>query len=285
MKVVLFCGGLGMRLRDYADNVPKPMVPLGYRPILWHVMKYYAHYGHNDFILCLGYRGDLIKEYFLNYEECVSNDFVLSNGGRKRELLNSDIADWRITFVETGLNSNIGERLKAVERHLAGEEMFLANYSDGLTDLPLPAQIEDLRRRDKIASFLCVKPNLSYHFVSSQNGLVTSFRDIAQSGLRVNGGFFVFKTEIFDYLRAGEELVIEPFQRLVERDQLVAYNYDGFWLPMDTAKDKKRLDDLYEEGSPPWQVWKQDLTARAATSHWSMVRDVNGSEPTVVAAR
>ena len=256
MKVVLFCGGLGMRLRDYAENVPKPMVPLGYRPILWHLMKYYAHHGHKDFILCLGYRGDLIKEYFLNYEECVSNDFVLSQGGRKRELLNSDIADWRITFVETGLNSNIGERLKAVQRHLVGEEMFLANYSDGLTDLPLQEQIDDLRRRDKVASFLCVRPNLSYHFVASENGVVSSFRDIAHSGLRVNGGFFVFKTEIFDYMRAGEELVIEPFNRLVERNELVAYNYDGFWVPMDTAKDKKRLDDLFESGSPPWQVWK-----------------------------
>jgi glucose-1-phosphate cytidylyltransferase len=256
MKVVLFCGGLGMRLRDYADNVPKPMVPLGYRPILWHVMKYYAHFGHKDFILCLGYRGDLIKEYFLNYEECVSNDFVLSQGGRRRELLNSDILDWRITFVETGLNSNIGERLKAVERHLAGEEMFLANYSDGLTDLPLPEQIADLRHHDKVASFLSVKPNLSYHFVATNNGVVTSFRDIATSGLRVNGGYFVFKTEIFSYMRTGEELVLEPFQRLVEANELVAYDYDGFWLPMDTAKDKKRLDDLYDAGSPPWQVWR-----------------------------
>lgn len=263
MKVVLFCGGLGMRLRDYADNVPKPMVPIGYRPILWHVMKYYAHYGHKDFILCLGHRGDLIKEYFLNYEECVSNDFVLSQGGRKRELLNSDIADWRITFVETGLNSNIGERLKAVERHLAGEEMFLANYSDGLTNLPLPAQIDDLRRRDKVASFLCVKPNLSYHFVTSENGVVTSFRDISQSGLRVNGGFFAFKTEIFDYIGHGEELVLEPFQRLVDRNQLVAYEYDGFWLPMDTAKDKKRLDELHQAGNPPWQVWKDAALAPA----------------------
>jgi glucose-1-phosphate cytidylyltransferase len=256
MKVVLFCGGLGMRLRDYAENIPKPMVPIGYRPILWHVMKYYAHFGHRDFILCLGHRGDLIKEYFLNYEECVSNDFVLSQGGRRRELLNSDILDWRITFVETGLNSNIGERLKAVEHHLAGEELFLANYSDGLTDLPLPEQIADLRRRDKIASFICVKPNLSYHFVATQNGVVTAFRDLATSGLRVNGGFFVFKSAIFEYIRSGEELVLEPFQRLVEANQLVAYDYDGFWLPMDTAKDKKRLDDLYEAGSPPWQVWK-----------------------------
>ena len=246
-----------MRLRDYAENIPKPMVPIGYRPVIWLLMRYYAHFGHTDFILCLGYRGDLIKEYFLNYEECVSNDFVLSDGGRHRVLINSDIEDWRITFVDTGLNSNIGERLKAVERHLAGETMFLANYADGLTDLPLPVQITDLRDRDKIASFLCVKPNLSYHFVASQQGVVTAFRDIAQSGLRVNGGFFVFKTEIFDYIRAGEELVLEPFQRLLDARQLVAYEYDGFWLPMDTAKDKKRIDDLYEKGSPPWQVWKK----------------------------
>jgi glucose-1-phosphate cytidylyltransferase len=267
MKVVLFCGGLGMRLRDYADNVPKPMVPLGYRPILWHVMKYYAHFGHRDFILCLGYRGDLIKEYFLNYEECVSNDFVLSQGGRKRELLNSDILDWRITFVETGLNSNIGERLKAIEHHLAGEEMFLANYSDGLTDLPLPEQIDDLRRRNKIASFLCVKPNLSYHFVASQNGVVSSFRDIAQSGLRVNGGYFAFTSEIFDYMRSGEELVVEPFQRLVEANELVAYDYDGFWLPMDTAKDKKRLDDLYESGKAPWMLWRSGQSVGPAAYH------------------
>jgi len=246
-----------MRLRDYAENIPKPMVPIGYRPVIWHLMRYYAHFGHTDFVLCLGYRGDLIKEYFLNYEECVSNDFVLSDGGRHRVLINSDIEDWRITFVDTGLNANIGERLKAVERHLAGETMFLANYADGLTDLPLPEQIADLRSRDKIASFLCVRPNLSYHFVASQHGVVTAFRDIAHSGLRVNGGFFAFKTEIFDYLRAGEELVLEPFQRLLEARQLVAYEYDGFWLPMDTAKDKKRLDDLYESGIPPWQLWKQ----------------------------
>src|SRR3954465_5322151 len=152
MKVVLFCGGLGMRLREYSENVPKPMVPLGYRPLVGQVMKYYARFGHTDFILCLGYRGDLIKQYFLNYEECTSNDFVLSQGGRRRELLNSDILDWRITFVETGLNSNIGERLKAVEHHLAGEELFLANYSDTLTDMPLPEQIADLSRRDKVAS-------------------------------------------------------------------------------------------------------------------------------------
>lgn len=260
MKVVLFCGGLGMRLRDYAENVPKPMVPIGYRPILWHLMKYYAHYGHKDFILALGYRGDMIKHFFLNYEESVSNDFVLSEGGRRKELLSSDIHDWRITFVETGLKSNIGERLVGVRQHLEGEEMFLANYADGLTDLPLDAQIEDLERHDKVASFLCVKPNLSYHFVeSSGDGAVRGFHDIVQSGLRVNGGFFVFRQAIFDYIQPGEDLVLEPFQRMIDADQLVAYDYDGFWLPMDTAKDKQRIDDLYESGNPPWHVWNAGL--------------------------
>jgi glucose-1-phosphate cytidylyltransferase len=256
MKVVLFCGGLGMRLRDYADNVPKPMVPLGYRPIIWHLMKYYAHFGHRDFVLCLGYRGDMIKNYFLHYEEGLSNDFILSEGGRKRELLTSDIEDWRITFVETGASSNIGQRLMAVKKHLAGEEMFLANYSDGLTDLHLPNQIEAFRKSGTVGTFLSVRPNLSYHFVSTDElGRVQSFRDIAQSGLRVNGGFFVFRQEIFDYMRPGEELVEKPFNRLVAEQKLLAFEYDGFWVPMDTAKDKQRLDELYATGKPPWYVW------------------------------
>ena len=257
MKVVLFCGGLGMRLRDYAENVPKPMVPIGYRPILWHLMKFYAHHGHKDFILCLGYRGDLIKHYFLNYEEFVTNDFVLSEGGRKRELLSSDIADWKITFVDTGQSSNIGERLVLVKKHLAGEEVFLANYADGLSDLPLPKQIEHFRKSGAVASFLCCKPNLSYHSVASDaNGLVTGFSDIVESGVRVNGGFFVFHRDIFKYLHPGEELVLEPFQRLIAEKKLVAFNYDGFWVAVDTAKEKQRVDELFASGNPPWQVWQ-----------------------------
>ncbi len=273
-----------MRLRDYAENVPKPMVPIGYRPIIWHLMKYYAHFGHKDFVLCLGYRGDMIKHYFLNYEECVSNDFVLSEGGKKRELLNSDISDWRITFVETGLNTNIGQRLKAVAPHLAGEEIFLANYSDGLTDLFLPDQIAHFQAHDAVASFLCVKPNLSYHFVTTEDGgRVTSFRDITHSGLRVNGGFFVFKHDIFRAIEDSDELVLEPFQRLVRAQQLLAYDYDGFWLPMDTAKDKKRIEDLYAAGSPPWEVWHRDA-ARAPTNGSRPESRAAGSRPLVYAA-
>src|SRR5262245_24865060 len=257
MKVVLFCGGLGMRLREYSENTPKPMVNIGYRPILWHVMKYYAHYGHKDFILCLGYKADLIKDYFLNYNECLSNDFTLSEGGKNLQLLNSDIQDWKITFVDTGVTSNIGQRLKMVEPHLAGEEVFLANYTDGLTDLPLPSLIDTFLKQDKTAAFLCIKPAQSFHIVSMRDdGLVKEIQDVNQSGMRINGGYFVFRKEIFDYIHAGEELVYEPFQRLIREEKLIAYKYDGFWACMDTFKEKQLLDDMYARGETPWQVWR-----------------------------
>jgi glucose-1-phosphate cytidylyltransferase len=258
MKVVLFCGGQGLRIRD-AEDVPKPMVHIGYRPILWNVMKYYAHYGHKDFILCLGYRAEAVKNYFLNYNECASNDFVLSGGGKKLDLLNSDIHDWRITFADTGISSNIGQRLKAVEKYLEGEEVFLANYSDGLTDLPLPQQLHHFQAQDKIASFLCVRPNLSYHLVSLQNGkdsLVSEIHAIDNGTVRINGGFFIFKKRIFEYMRDKEELVIEPFQRLVAERELIGYPYDGFWASMDTFKDKQQLESLCAGGAAPWEVWK-----------------------------
>jgi len=256
MKVVLFCGGLGMRIREAGENVPKPMVTIGYRPILWHVMKYYAHFGHKDFVLCLGYRGDVIKDYFLNYTETLSNDFVLSEGGKKLELMASDIHDWKITFVETGLQSNIGQRLKAVERIVGDAPEFLANYSDGLSNLPLPNQLEEFRSQDAVASFVSVKPNLSYHLVSSEpDGLVTSIEDIQRTPVRINGGFFVFRREIFDHIRDGEELVREPFQRLVRERRLRAHQYDGFWMSMDTFKDRQQLEDIYARGNAPWQVW------------------------------
>lgn len=259
MKVVLFCGGLGLRIRD-SENIPKPLVQIGYRPVLWHVMKYYAHYGHKDFILCLGYGADAIKKYFLEYSECTSNDFVLSCGGRKVELYNSDIHDWRITFADTGINSNIGQRLKAVEGYLEGEEEFLANYSDGLSDLPLPQQLDDFHRQRKVASFLCVLPNLSYHVVSMKPGssLVSGINSIANGSLRINGGYFAFRREIFDYLEEGEELVIEPFQRLIDKQQLIGFSYDGFWGGMDTFKDRQHLEGLWSSGAAPWHVWKEN---------------------------
>ncbi len=257
MKVVLFCGGLGMRLREYSETIPKPMVSIGYRPILWHVMRYYAHYGHKDFILCLGYKADSIKQYFLKYDETISNDFVLSGGAKNVELLSSDIHDWRMTFVDTGLNSNIGMRLKAVEKYLSGEDMFLANYTDVLTDAPLPKLVEFMQNKGKVASFLSVQPTQSFHLVSLHNGGdVRSIQHVAEAGMRINGGFFVLRNEIFRYLRPGEELVHEPFQRLIAEKNLVSYAYDGFWACMDTFKERQLLEDMYSRGETPWEVWK-----------------------------
>jgi glucose-1-phosphate cytidylyltransferase len=266
MKVVIFCGGLGMRLRDYSENIPKPMVPIGYRPILWHVMKYYAHFGHKDFILCLGHRADVIKNYFLNYDECVSNDFTLSQGGKNLELFNSDIHDWRITFAETGINSNIGMRLMAVKKYLEGEEMFLANYADGLIDLDLRELLAFSQEHKKIATFVATKPNISYHLVNvAPGGRVGEVKPFSQSNIRINGGFFVLRREIFNYIRDGEELVQEPFQRLIQEEQLMGYEFDGFYASMDTFKDKQQLDDVYARGNAPWVVWKSPLEESAAT--------------------
>ncbi|MBV9522526.1 MAG: glucose-1-phosphate cytidylyltransferase [Alphaproteobacteria bacterium] len=265
MKVVLFCGGLGTRLRDYSEKVPKPLVPLGYRPILWHVMKYYAHFGHTDFILCLGYKGDAIKEYFLNYDECLSNDFVLSHGARQVDLLRRDIEDWRITFVDTGISANIGERLKAVEPFLAKDEVFLANYSDGLTDFPLPTLIENFKRRGSIGTFLAVRPHYSFHFVSrAPDGTVLGVDNVISANAWINGGYFVFRREIFDYIRPGEELVEQPFQRLIEERQLHAHDYDGFWRCVDTFKDLQALENLYAQGKAPWELWHTEPRAVAA---------------------
>lgn len=256
MKVVLFCGGTGMRLRGYYDDIPKPMVCIGSRPILWHLMKYYAHFGHKDFVLCLGYKGDVIKDYFLHYEESKSNDFVWSNGGRKIEYLNRDSDDWRITFVETGENALIGERLKAVEPHVRDEEMFLANYSDALSDVNINVMIEKLRRSDAVASLLLVQPTASFDIVkTSPAGTVTQVSALSDSDISVNGGFFVLRNEIFQYLNAGEELVRQPFERLIKRGALLAHKSTGFWQCMDTFKDKQRLEELNKEKRPPWKVW------------------------------
>jgi glucose-1-phosphate cytidylyltransferase len=257
MKVVLFCGGLGTRLREHSDTIPKPLVSVGYRPLIWHLMRYYAHFGHRDFVLALGYRGDMIRDYFLNYNECMSNDFVLSEGGAKIELISNDISDWRITFVDTGLHSNIGQRLLRVKKYVENEEQFLANYSDALSDVPLDEVIADFQRHKAVASFVAVRSSQSFHSVrSDSNGIVTSMDAMADSGLWINGGFFVFRKNIFNYLEEGEELVVKPFARLIEKKLLATYRYQGFWQAMDTFKDKITFDRMEAQGQCPWMVWK-----------------------------
>jgi len=245
-----------MRMREYSEAVPKPMVPIGYRPIMWHVMKFYAHYGHKDFILCLGYQADVIKRYFLEYNGWVTNDFVLSNGGKNVELLGSDIHDWNITFVDTGLTSNIGQRLKAVQKHLQGEEMFLANYTDCLSDVPLSSVISSFQASNNTACFVSVKPRASFHVINvDEQGVVKSIDHIGKSNARMNGGFMVLRREIFDYMREGEELVEMPFRRLISEGKLMAYPHEGYWACMDTFKEKQDLDDVFSRGKAPWVVW------------------------------
>jgi len=259
MKVVLFCGGLGTRLREHSDTIPKPLVNVGYRPILWHLMRYYAHYGHKDFLLCLGYRGDMIREYFLRYEECMSNDFTLSEGGKRIELHGQDVQDWRITFVDTGLHSNIGQRLLRVRPFLEGEEAFLANYADGLSDLPLDRMVDEFQRKRVVASFAAVRSSQSFHVVQAgADGLVESLGPMNDDALLLNGGFFALRREIFDYVHEGEELVDRPFQRLIEKRLLGSYRHLGFWQAMDTFKDKITLDRMEARGECPWMVWKPD---------------------------
>lgn len=254
---------MGMRMREFSEALPKPMVPIGYRPILWHVMKYYAHFGHKDFILCLGYKADVIKKYFLEYNEFISNNFVLTQGGKKLELLSSDIHDWNITFVDTGLTSNIGQRLKAVQEYLKDEPMFLANYTDGLSDVPLPAVIDAFKDSGNIACFVSVRPRASFHLIDMEkSGVVKSIEHIARSGARMNGGFMVLRKEIFDYMQAGEELVEEPFRRLITAGRLMAYPHDGYWACMDTFKEKQDLEDVFGRGSAPWAVWNHQGEAK-----------------------
>ena len=267
MKVVLFCGGFGLRMRSHPDDVPKPMVRIGYRPILWNIMKYYAHFGHRDFILCLGWKADVIKRYFLDYDECVSNDFVLNGGGGDVQLLNRDIEDWNITFVDTGTSANIGQRLAAVAPLLAGEEAFLANYTDGLTDFHLPDMIDAFHRTNATATFLSVRPRHSFHAVTpGADGRVQSIVPIDRAGLWMNGGFFVFRHSIFDAMKEGEELVEEPFQRLMAEGRLFTHEYEGFWSCMDTYKEKQTLDDMIHQGRAVWEVWKPRKPANGASA-------------------
>src|SRR3989441_8896417 len=258
MKVVIFCGGLGMRLREYSESIPKPMVPVGYRPILWHLMRYYAHFGHREFILCLGYKADSIKKYFLEYDETVSNDFVMSDGGKTVQLLASDIQDWQITFVDTGMSSNIGQRLKLVQRLVADEEMFLANYSDGLSDLPLPEMIRRFQHQgEAVACFATVAPTSSFSLVQvGEGGRVRSIRHIRDTGVRINGGFFVLRNQVFDYINEGEELVEEPFRRLAAEGQLLAHVYAGFWAGMGPFREKQPLQGRSTPRQVPRGAWE-----------------------------
>jgi len=221
-------------------------------------MKYYAHFGHKDFILCLGYMGDTIKNYFVNYDEYLSNDFVYSKGGNKMSLLNKDIEDWTITFADTGINSSLGERLLAVQKYLKDESSFLVNYSDGLTDLNLSDMITHFNKADKKGMLMTTPPQRSFHVVHfDEKNDVREISALSKSGLWMNAGYFIFKNDIFEYLKPGEDLVDNALQKLIFENELAVYPYHGTWITMDTFKEKQMLDEMYNKGDTPWEVWKE----------------------------
>lgn len=267
MKVVLFCGGLGMRMRDGHTSSPKPMAMIGERPMLWHVMRYYAHFGHTDFVLCLGYGASSVKDFFLSYDETRSNDFVLEGNARKVELFRTDISDWRITFVDTGLHSPIGERLRRVRRFVEDEPMFLANYADVFTNAPLPDMIARLEDSDALASLLAVPMQSSHHVVDvGENGLITQVTPIRDLLQWENGGYFVLRPEIFAHLGEGEDLVEDTLIRLVAHRRVLAYTYKGYWSPADTVKERALLEEMYQQGNCPWMIWDPERSGQPKES-------------------
>jgi glucose-1-phosphate cytidylyltransferase len=257
MKVVLFCGGLGMRMRADNQSLPKPMTPIGSRPVLWHVMRYYAHFGHKEFILCLGHGAQAVKDYFINYRETTSNDFIMRRGGEDIEMLSSDISEWSISFIDTGIDTAIGERLRRVRPLLEGDEIFLANYGDVLTDAPMNHLIDEFKNSDAAGQLLAVKPQDSFHVVDIDAGSrVTGLTAVADMAMRINGGYFVLRQDIFDFLNEGEDLVMDACIRAARVGRMRAVQYDGFWAPMDTLKERTALEAAYRQGNSPWALWR-----------------------------
>lgn len=265
MKVVLFCGGPGVRPRQDAAPLPKSMMTIGDRPLLWHVMRYYAHFGHTDFILCLGYGASVIKDYFLRYDETLSADFTLLGGGRDLRLSATDITDWTITFVDTGLNSTIGERLMRVRRHVEDEPIFLANYADTLTDARLPELIERFRRDRAVAAMLAVPARPTrYALDFGARDQVTRILPVRDLVPWQCGGYFLFRPEIFGVLRDGEDLMPHAFDRLLSDGRLTAWRYTGFWQAVESMRDRTELEEHYLAGDCPWMVWDRRPAAVTA---------------------
>jgi glucose-1-phosphate cytidylyltransferase len=257
MKTVILCGGLGTRLREETEYRPKPMVDVGGRPILWHIMKSYAHYGFCDFVLCLGYRGNMIKEYFLNYE-AMNNDFTICLGSKSKLYFNGTHKeqDFRITLVDTGQDTMTGGRLRRVRQFMDDEEFFLT-YGDGVADIDIRALLEFHRGQKVLATVTSVRPPGRFGALVTEGSRVLTFQEKPAGNGWINGGFFVLSPSVIDLID-GDHTVWEgePLERLARQGQLAAYAHEGFWHPMDTLRDKNQLDELWKSGKAPWKVWE-----------------------------
>ena len=260
MKTVILCGGFGTRIRDVAQDIPKPLIPIGRLPILWHIMKHYAAHGHKDFVLCLGYRGDLIKDFFVNYQSHIS-DFTVTLG--KNNILefhgSHDEADWRVTLADTGLKAMTGARVKRVQKYLKGEKEFFLTYGDGVSDINLDDLLKFHRSHGRTLTMTGVRPSSRWGEVEIANGgqvLEFNEKPQASAGL-INGGFFVGNQALFNFLDDREDLVFEqePLQNLVKQKELMLFEHAGFWQAMDTYRDFKYLNKVLEDGRARWITW------------------------------
>lgn len=257
MKAVILAGGLGTRISEETDSKPKPMVEIGGRPILWHLLKIYSFYGVDDFIICCGYKGYVIKEYFANHALHTSDVTIdIASGELQMHVINAE--PWRVTLVDTGDNSMTGERLRRVRSYLEGEDIFCFTYGDGLSNVDVNAQIKFHRSHGKLATITAVTPPPRYGALDIHDGYVTEFVEKpSDSNTQINGGFFLLSQGVFDYIDTGNVPWEQtPLQRLATDRQLVAYKHDGFWQPMDTLRDKRHLEELWVSGNAPWKIWR-----------------------------
>lgn len=259
-KVVILCGGQGTRLREETEYKPKPMVQIGPRPILWHIMKHYSHFNLHDFVLCLGYKAEVIKEYFYNYS-MMNNDFTIKIGSQSQEVLfaQPEEVNWVVSLVNTGINAMTGYRIKSVEPYIDGD-YFLATYGDAVADIDIDELIKFHKKTGKIATLTGIKPPSKYGVLETESDFVTRFNEKPQTKDFVNGGFFVFEKEIFKYIDDDESCVLEgkPLERLAQEGQLAIYRHDGFWQCMDTYRDFEHLNSMYKSGDTPWMLWEDD---------------------------
>jgi glucose-1-phosphate cytidylyltransferase len=258
MKVAILCGGKGTRLQERTESIPKPLIEIGGMPILWHIMKIYSHYGFNDFVLLLGYKGHKIKEYFVDGEPWRRSDFTLTsspNSPMRVDCHQQYAEDWRITFVDTGLETNTGGRVKRAQRYLDGDT-FMVTYGDGVANIDLLDLMETHQEHGRLATITAVTPQNQFGILKlDEQGAVQEFVEKPRMNDWVNGGFFVFQPEVFDYLDEDSVLEREPLERLAQDRQIMAYRHSGFWLCMDTYKDAVALDNLWNARQAQWKLW------------------------------
>jgi glucose-1-phosphate cytidylyltransferase len=258
MKAVILCGGKGTRIREESEFKPKPMVRVGNLPILWHIMKNYSHFGVKDFVLCLGYKGEMIKNFFFNHE-WMNNDITIRLGNRSEDKVHhsSDWEDWKITFADTGQEAMTGARIKKVEKYL-GEDNFFLTYGDGLSDVDIPSLLDFHNKQGTTGTLTAVHPHSNFGMVKEAgSGIIERFVEKPVLYDFVNGGFYCFKKEIFDYLHEGDSCTLEtePLNKLVGQGQLSMFKHEGFWHAMDTYKDYLSLNEMWGKGERPWKVW------------------------------